>query len=140
MASGPDQKNPSKKERESTRRDRGEFQMSLIERVMRQFEEARRKGNEANERRYQQILRGYDQLTNEQKADLEGLSEKHSGLIDNLANMSGDVVQKMKDVASGTAKDVLGDVSERTDKAAGKYDQATSQLGQLAQQAGQRVG
>ena len=42
MASGPDQKNPSKNERESKGRNRGEFQMSLIERVMRQFEEARR--------------------------------------------------------------------------------------------------
>ena len=58
MASGPDQKNPSRgggKNNESGEQ-KAPFAQSLIERVMGLFEDARQAGNAANEASYGQIL------------------------------------------------------------------------------------
>ena len=66
MATGPDQKNPSRGGNNTeSEEQKTPFAQSLIERVMNLFEEARQAGNAANQARYEKILRGYDQLTNE---------------------------------------------------------------------------
>ena len=49
MATGPNQKNPSKKERQNQNSgNKTPYAQSLIERVMNLFEEARQAGNAAN--------------------------------------------------------------------------------------------
>ena len=141
MATGPNQKNPSKKERQNQNSgNKTPYAQSLIERVMNLFENARQAGNAANEARYRQILSLYDRLTDEQKADLDTLNTKHSDLAENIANMSGDVLSNMKGVADGTIKDVLTGGEQRVGDVSDRYRADESRLGQLAQQAEGRVG
>ena len=86
---GADQKNPSRGK--GTVGEQVNYRQSLIERVIAEFESARQSGNQANEQRYAQILRGYDQLVNEQKSRLDALDTRHRNLATSLASLSGAV-------------------------------------------------
>jgi len=99
MASGPDQKNDSGSQNTN---NQPSYRQSLIERVIAEFERARQSGNQANEQRYAQILRGYDQLVNEQKSRLDALDTRHGNLATSLASLSGDVSKAMGEIADGT--------------------------------------
>ena len=134
---GADQKNPSRGK--GTVGEQVNYRQSLIERVIAEFESARQSGNQANEQRYAQILRGYDQLVNEQKSRLDALDTRHGNLATSLASLSGDVSKAMGEIADGTRTDVLEKGAGRVQDTAGRFDAGQSRLSELTEAAGQKA-
>ena len=113
--------------------------MSLIDRVLAEFEKARKEGNEANEKRYQEILDDYDQLSTDQQDRLTELDKRFGGVAEELMETSGDVGKKIKDIASGAIGVATDKGEKRVSDITGRYDRAGTKLGDLSDRARQQM-
>ena len=112
---------------------------SLIDWVRDSFQEARDKGNAANEKRYGEILDLYTGLEDDQKERWSGIDERFDKLVENLDTRSDKIGDQIADIADTAIKEVTGRGKERIEDVASKYDTGRKGLQGLSDRATDKI-